>query len=62
MNLESEKESCVFVGNSPNDAPMFELFPHSIGGANISTFIDRLDVSARITTTKMANKNITHPG
>ncbi len=45
MNLESEKESCVFVGDSPNDAPMFEFFPHSIGVANISTFIDRLDVS-----------------
>ncbi|MCK4710276.1 MAG: HAD hydrolase family protein, partial [Gammaproteobacteria bacterium] len=42
MDLEFSKESCVFVGDSPNDAPMFDFFPQSVGVANISAFIDRL--------------------
>ncbi len=29
---------CVFVGDSPNDEPMFEKFPHSFGVANIRNF------------------------
>lgn len=36
------KESCAFVGDSPNDEPMFAFFPHSFGVANVSDFIDRL--------------------
>ncbi len=32
----------IFVGDSPNDEPMFEYFPHSAGVANLTNFIDRL--------------------
>lgn len=31
-------EKCAFVGDSPNDEPMFEKFPHSFGVANILDF------------------------
>ncbi len=40
LNLTEEQilEKCVFVGDSPNDEPMFEKFPHSFGVANIKKF------------------------
>ena len=38
IDLDADKERFVFVGDSPNDAPMFEYFPHSVGVANISDF------------------------
>ncbi|MBC7466733.1 MAG: HAD-IIB family hydrolase [Bdellovibrio sp.] len=31
-------KKCAFVGDSPNDEPMFEKFPHSFGVANILDF------------------------
>ncbi len=31
-------QKCVFVGDSPNDEPMFEKFPNSFGVANIIDF------------------------
>jgi hypothetical protein len=31
-----------FVGDSPNDEPMFEVFPHSFAVSNITPFLDRL--------------------
>jgi len=33
----------VFVGDSPNDAPMFAFFPNAVGVANVLDFRDRLD-------------------
>lgn len=33
----------AFAGDSPNDSPMFEFFPISVGVRNIEDFIDRLD-------------------
>ncbi len=42
LDLEKEKAQCVFAGDSPNDVPMFEFFPSSVGVANIKDFIDRL--------------------
>lgn len=36
------RSECAFVGDSPNDEPMFEFFPHSFAVANIQTFIDDL--------------------
>lgn len=37
-SLDDVKEQCVFVGDSPNDAPMFGYFPHSVGVANVAAF------------------------
>jgi 3-deoxy-D-manno-octulosonate 8-phosphate phosphatase KdsC-like HAD superfamily phosphatase len=32
----------VFVGDSPNDEPMFGYFPHAVGVANVRRFIHRM--------------------
>lgn len=32
----------IYIGDSPNDEPMFELFPHSVGVANLKKYLDRL--------------------
>jgi HAD superfamily hydrolase (TIGR01484 family) len=39
---EAERSRCVFIGDSPNDAPMFGYFPHAIGVANVLAFAGRL--------------------
>ncbi len=36
------KDHWLFIGDSPNDEPMFSHFPHSVGVANIQKFIQRL--------------------
>lgn len=41
-DLDTIKENVVFAGDSPNDEPMFEYFPNSVGVANILLFQDRL--------------------
>jgi hypothetical protein len=40
MDLEQTKERFLFVGDSPNDAPMFQYFPYSVGVANVREFGD----------------------
>jgi len=37
-HLEDVKDQVIFIGDSPNDAPMFSYFPHSVGVANILQF------------------------
>ena len=43
LEAETERERWVFVGDSPNDAPMFGFFPNSVGVANVLDFADRLE-------------------
>ena len=43
LELDAERERCVFVGDSPNDAPMFAFFPNAVGVANVTDFRDRLE-------------------
>ena len=38
IDLDTARASFVFVGDSPNDAPMFGYFPHSVGVANVADF------------------------
>jgi 3-deoxy-D-manno-octulosonate 8-phosphate phosphatase KdsC-like HAD superfamily phosphatase len=40
-----ERERWVFIGDSPNDAPMFGFFPNSVGVANVLDFADRLEAT-----------------
>ena len=40
--LDAEQGRCVFIGDSPNDAPMFDFFSYSIGVANVHTFGDAI--------------------
>jgi HAD superfamily hydrolase (TIGR01484 family) len=42
IDLDHERERFVFVGDSPNDAPMFAYFPHAVGVANVRAFADRI--------------------
>ena len=42
IDLDAERERFVFVGDSPNDAPMFAFFPHAVGVANVRDFADRI--------------------
>ena len=40
--LDAEQERFVFVGDSPNDAPMFDFFSYSVGVANVRAFGDAI--------------------
>jgi len=40
----------AFAGDSPNDAPMFAFFNHSIGVANVARFQGRLDAEPKYIT------------
>jgi HAD superfamily hydrolase (TIGR01484 family) len=42
IDLDAERSRFTFVGDSPNDEPMFEYFPHAIGVANLRDFGTRL--------------------
>jgi hypothetical protein len=42
MDLDAELGRTVFVGDSPNDAPMFAHFPNAVGVANVRDFADRI--------------------
>lgn len=50
IDLDIECERFVFVGDSPNDAPMFEYFPNSIGVANVRRFAGRIPVPPKYVT------------
>jgi hypothetical protein len=41
-DLDAERARFVFVGDSPNDAPMFAFFPHAVGVANVRAAADRI--------------------
>jgi HAD superfamily hydrolase (TIGR01484 family) len=38
LALEVANAQAVYVGDSPNDAPMFDFFDHSVGVANVRRF------------------------
>jgi hydroxymethylpyrimidine pyrophosphatase-like HAD family hydrolase len=38
VDLDADRARYVFVGDSPNDAPMFEYFPNAVGVANVREF------------------------
>jgi len=38
INLDEAKDSFVFVGDAPNDAPMCDYVPHAVGVANVRDF------------------------
>ncbi|HUO91124.1 MAG TPA: HAD-IIB family hydrolase [Rhizomicrobium sp.] len=44
------QKSCVYLGDSPNDEPMFSYFRNSIGVANIRTFAPRMTALPRYVT------------
>ncbi len=42
LDIDREGERVTFVGDSPNDAPMFRFFAQSVGVANVRDFGDSL--------------------
>lgn len=43
IDMDASKGDIVFVGDSPNDAPMFGYFPNAVGVANVLQCRDRLE-------------------
>jgi HAD superfamily hydrolase (TIGR01484 family) len=41
-DLDAIRDRVVFIGDSPNDQPMFAFFPHAVGVANVRKFADRM--------------------
>jgi HAD superfamily hydrolase (TIGR01484 family) len=50
MDLDKAKAELVFVGDSPNDAPMFAYFDNSVGVANVARFEGRLEAEPKYVT------------
>ena len=42
FKLSEQREKFIFVGDSPNDEPMFQYFPNAVGVANVQNFINQL--------------------
>lgn len=38
VNIKRDTEKIVFIGDSPNDSPMFSYFKNSVGVANVADF------------------------
>ena len=50
VDLAAARENYVFIGDSPNDAPMFGYFPNAVGVANLADLAHRCpDLPAWIT-------------
>ncbi len=45
VDLEADKEYFTFVGDSPNDAPMFGYFPLAVGVANVADFEGHMEAT-----------------
>ena len=50
VNLDRDREQFVFVGDSPNDQPMFAYFPNSAGVANVTDMADLMESLPRYVT------------
>jgi HAD superfamily hydrolase (TIGR01484 family) len=51
IELDAMRDRVVFVGDSPNDTPMFEYFPNAVGVANVRDCHGRIDCEPRYVTT-----------
>lgn len=50
IDLDARREQFVFIGDSPNDAPMFAFFPLSVGVANVRDYAGRIEHEPRFVT------------
>ncbi len=41
-DIDGPRDDIVFIGDSPNDAPMFAFFPNAVGVANVRDFARKL--------------------
>jgi HAD superfamily hydrolase (TIGR01484 family) len=56
MNKDTALKCAAFVGDSPNDEPMFEIFPHSFAVANFLPFSTKVKYQPQY----ISNKNGGH--
>jgi hydroxymethylpyrimidine pyrophosphatase-like HAD family hydrolase len=59
QSFEAAQSSIVFVGDSPNDEPMFQELEHSIAVANIKHFLSDLQYYPTYITTQEAAEGFT---
>ena len=50
LDLASEPGAALFVGDSPNDAPLFRHFPNAVGVANVAEFAAQMESLPRYVT------------
>ena len=56
IDIERSNREIVFIGDSPNDAPMFEYFQNSVGVANVRRFEGRLKAEPKYITRAAAGE------
>ncbi len=44
-DLDTDADRFTFIGDSPNDAPMFRFFPNAVGVANLRELLDQCDAA-----------------
>ena len=54
VELNNVRKQVIYIGDAPNDAPMFAYFPHSIGVASIRDYASQLDAEPTWITEKRA--------
>ena len=54
QDIDAGRDTFVFAGDSPNDAPMFAFFPNAVGVANLRRFLDRIATPPAYMTTQEA--------
>ena len=47
LSVDSNIASICFVGDSPNDVPMFEYFSNTVGVSNVIDFVDSMEARPR---------------
>lgn len=50
VDIDGDTTKTLFIGDSPNDAPMFEFFQYSVGVANIQSQLHRLSHQPKFVT------------
>jgi HAD superfamily hydrolase (TIGR01484 family) len=53
-DIDAECHAFAFVGDSPNDAPMFAFFANAVGVANVRPFLPRIATPPAYVTTREA--------
>lgn len=43
LDLEKSEVNALFIGDSPNDQPMFKFFSVSVGVANVNNYVDLIE-------------------
>jgi 3-deoxy-D-manno-octulosonate 8-phosphate phosphatase KdsC-like HAD superfamily phosphatase len=42
LDIDRDRSTCIYVGDSLNDEPMFAFFPNSVGVATVRHYLDRM--------------------